>query len=210
MSDLILSADKALVVPAADGQAPLVFDMREIFRAESRLIELNAVTRVKAGELLHTFITAWRDTKRLVARTRRQLVAAKRNVKEARATVIVDKLQEILKEKGLATPKSPSGSEDLRSSIVEKDPDYKAANAIQEEIEAALEWLEIQAETFKMAYFSVNKLIDPREAGASTSGGTGTDEPGTLTDDDRVEEFVNKVTTVDKKNYSKGFGAPKF
>lgn len=213
MGDLILGVDKALVVPAGNGtDKPTVLDMSGIVKASARLIELQSVTRMKAGELLYTFISAWRDAKRYMAAVSRQLTRAKRRVKEVRAIVVLDKVPDELTRRGLASARSPAGSEDLRDSVVARDPEYQAASDIVEQLAAIVECLDIEAETFKMAYFSINKLIDPHERtnSSATSGGTGEDDVGAFTQDEKVEEFVNKHAAVNPKNYDNGFGAPKF
>jgi hypothetical protein len=212
MNDLILGANEALVFPSGNGaDEPVVLDLRKVFKAEARLIELHHVTRVKAGELLHCFIEAWHDARQGQARARKQLVVAKRKLKEIKAEVVLDRAIDILKAKGLISTRSPSGSEDLRESVVTRDPSYQRASERMEQIEAAVEFMEIKAEVFKMAYFAVNKLVDPMDRTASnTSGGSGVDEPGAFTDMERVVEFVNKQTVSNPKSYAgTGFGAPK-
>jgi hypothetical protein len=211
MSDLILGADQALVFPSGNGvDQPVVVDLRSVFTAEARLVELHHVTRVKAGELLRTFIEAWRDARTAQARARAQLVVSKRKVKEVRAEVILDKAVSVLKEKELVSTRSPSGSEDLRDSVVTRDRDYQVAVERMEKIEAAVEFMEVKAEVMKMAYFAVNKLVDPVDRSTSMSGGTGSDEPGTFTDSERITDFVNKQSVSKPANYAgTGFGAPK-
>lgn len=205
---MILDSKNALVVPAGNGtDKPLVFDMTQIYKAHRRLVELCGVNKLKAGELLHTYIAAWKETKEYGAQATRQVTIAKRKVKEARATVILDRVREVAKEKAL------SSNEDVRDAIVQKDEDYIAACDRLAEIEAKEKLLEISAETFKMAYFAVNKLVDPYDkTSASTSGGSDeSDEVGSFTAAERVEHFVNTHSAIKPANYDNddGFGAPK-
>jgi hypothetical protein len=213
MSDLVLGANEALVFPSGNGiDAPIVLDLRPVFKAEARLIELQAVTRAKAGELLHCFIDAWKEARTAQARASKQLVVSKRKLKEVRAEVVLDRALDVLKDKGLVSTRSPSGSEDLREAVVSRDRSYQAASERMEQIQAVVELMEIKAETMKMAYFAVNKLVDPvdRSSGSATSGGSGVDEPGAFTDEERVRDFVNKQTSANTKAYTgTGFGSPK-
>jgi hypothetical protein len=213
MTDLILGADMALMFPSGNGlDKDVVLDLRTVYKAEARLIELQAVTRVKAGELLHCFITAWKEAREHLARANKQLVVAKRRLKEVRAEVVLDRALDVLKEKGLVSSRSPSGSEDLREAVVVTSKAYQGASERVEAIGAVAELLEIKAETFKMAYFAVNKLLDPMDrTGAATSGGAGNDDVGTFTEAERVEDFVSKQSApLNPKAYTgSGFGAPK-
>jgi hypothetical protein len=210
MDSLVLGADKALMFPAGNGtDRPLVFDLTGIFKAEGRLVELQAVTKAKAGELTYTFIVAWRDASDYWKRARAQLIRAKRALKEVRARVILDRSSSILKEKGLASSRSPAGSEGLRESVVSLDPEYQAVSDRVEQVEAASDFLETKVELFKMAYFSVDKLVDPSDrAHRDVSGGAGSDEPGVLTREERLEEFVREKAVVNPSHYRGGFGAP--
>lgn len=211
MSSKILDPKYALQFPAGDGVSPdIVFDMRDMYEAKGRLVELQAVTKLKAGELLHAFIRAWSDTAKLAKQAERQLTRAKRKLKEVRAVVILDRVPEELTKRGWATTRSPVGSEDIRESIVDSNAEYQKASDRMEQIQATVALLNIEAETFKMAYFSVNKLVDPYDRTQNdTSGGVGDSEVGALTDNEKVEEFVNKHGTVKQQNYRGAFGAPK-
>jgi hypothetical protein len=208
---LILSPDEVLRFPAGDGvSSDIVFDLRPVFTAKARLVELQAITRLKAGELVHAFIRAWSDTAKLAKQAERQLTRAKRKLKEVRAVVILDRVPAELVKRGWATSRSPVGSEDIRESIVDNDAEYQKASDRLEQIQAAVAILTIDAETFKMAYFSVNKLVDPYDRTQNdTSGGIGEGEVGAMTDSERVEEFVSQHGTVKQQNYRGAFGAPK-
>ncbi len=211
MSDLILGADEALVFPSGNGKdQPVVIDLRTVFAAERRLVELNHVTRMKGGELLRCYIEAYRDARQALGRAQAQLVVAKRKVKEAKAEVILDKAVDTLKAKGFISTRSPSGSEDLRDSVVVRDTTYQSVVERMEAIEVVVNFLETKTEVMKMAYFAVNKLIDPVEKQTGMSGGTGSDEPGTFTESERIADFVNKQRVAKPANYAgTGFGAPK-
>lgn len=206
----ILDPKQALQFPAGDGGQDVVLDLRDMYTAKARLVELQAITRLKAGELLHTFIRAWSDTAKMAKLAERHLTRAKRKLKEVRAVVILDRVPDKLKERGWSTARSPVGSEDIRDSVVAIDADYQKASDRLEQIQAAVAFLDIEAETFKMAYFSINKLIDPHERVQNdTSGGLGESEPGAMTDSEKVEEFVTKHSIVKTQNYRAGFGPAK-
>lgn len=206
MSDLILSANMALVVPIVNGQKT-VFDMRNIYKAEARLIELCDITKAKAGELRYTFITAWSEASRYIGQLKKEVMRAKAKLRSVKAIVVLDRAPEELKRRGLSSSRSPAGSEDLRSAVVDHDKDYIAAEELVIEITASMAFMETKAETFKMAYFSVDRDEAPTR---DTSGGTGMDEVGTMTQQEKIEKFVEDHGAIDHTKYDNtGFGPPK-
>lgn len=208
MSQLYLSTE-VLVIPTVDGKGATV-DMKNIHKARARIHELAAMTRAKAGEFLAMLIRASRE-----ARDGRGLVkvhfgAWKKKLRKIRGEVILDRGPEKLKEKGLASTRSPAGSEDLRNALVDTDEKYDEAQDNLLKVEAALDHLENTVEELSMAYFSAQALIKGFEPSRSTSGGVGDDNPGELSEVERAQEFTKKYAVVSEDDYEgTGFGAPK-
>jgi hypothetical protein len=207
MSDLLLSKD-ALQVPSAAGK-PHILDMRRIHKAEARLVELAALTRPKAGELLHTFIEAYGDARTHLAVLKQEFGASKQKLRQVRGVIVLDRVQDALKEKGLASARSPAGSEDLRDAVVNTDPDYLVAADRLNQVEAAMEHMDGKVKKLDMAYFAINGLIKLNDARQATSGGVGDDEPGAMSPQEKARAFVNQHATIKQENYDDGFGAPK-
>ncbi len=211
MSEILLSAD-ALTVPRAQGQG-LILDMRRIHRAEARLFELQSVTRAKAGELLHCFIEAFSEAKANLAQLRGEYGRAKQLTRRVRGRIVLDRAIEVLKARGLVRAASPAGSEDLRDSVVEDDPEYVEAFDRFCQVEAAMEHMEGKVETIKMAYFSVSELIKGTDlTRRDTSGGVGDDDPGSFTRTEKIKQFIDQhsVAASEAETYEdSGFGVPK-
>lgn len=205
MSELILNED-ALCVPRVN-TTPMVYDMRRIHKAESRLVELASVTKPKAGELLHAFIDAWGDARDYLATLRGEFGRAKQHLRSVRGKIVLDEAAVILQKKGLASTRSPAGSEDLRDAVVNTSKDYLEATDLLAQVEAAVELMDGKVEKLKMAYFAVNKLIDGPAPNRDLSGGAGDDEPGSMSPREKIENFVKENARPGK--YSGGFGAPK-
>lgn len=200
MSELLLSAE-ALVVPVRPGSKPLALDMRKIHKAEARLVELNGLTREKAGELIYTFVDAWDDARSKLTAITFEYALAKQHLRSIKALVILDRAADVLKEKGVKS------SEDTRTAVVDTDKDYQTAYDLLQQIEAARQSMEDKAEKLKMAYFSVHKLIEPFQAKKSFSGGAD-DDPTEETPGERVQKFISENTKP--QNYVKGFGGAKY
>lgn len=210
MTDLLLSAD-ALVIPSSEGRG-ITLDMRAVHKAESRLIELNGITKAKAGELLHCFIEAFGEAKGHLATLRGEYARAKQRVRRARGVIVLDQAVEKLKEKGLSRATMPAGSEDLRDACVDTDPEYEKIHDRFCQVEAAVESMEGKVEKLKMAYYAVNELIKGVDlTRRDTSGGAGDDDPGSFTRTEKIQRFVEEVTQTDAEAYAEsGFGAPKY
>jgi hypothetical protein len=210
MSELLLSEDALLIPSGVEGKArPL--DMRKIHKAEARLVELQGVTRLKAGELLYTFIDAFGEAKTHLAWLRGEYGRAKQRVREARGIVVLDKAADVLKAKGLASSRSPAGSEDLRDGVVNRDEEYKKVFDVFCQIEAAVEHMEGKVEKMKMAYYAISDLVKTADAKRDTSGGAGDDEPGAVTQSEKIQQFVAEHSTMEPDAYEDaGFGTPKY
>jgi hypothetical protein len=208
MSDVLLLSRDALTVPSSKGK-PHVFDMRRIHKAEGRLIELANVTRLKAGELLYAVIDAFGEARNHLAVLRMEFGASKQKLRTIRGIIVLDRVQEVLKVKGLANTRSPAGSEDLRDGVVNTDPDYLEAADNLSQVEAAMEHMEGKVKKLEMAYFAINSLTKNQDAKKDTSGGVGDDNPGAFTQQEKVERFVNSVSTVKQEDYDGDFGPPK-
>ena len=110
---------------ALDGLDPLTLDMTDLRQAEGRLGEVAFTNAARAPELLTAFNQAWLSTSRYLNLLEYEQDIADRRLAEIRAIVIIDKLPALLAEKGLATARSPLGSEDIRQAFLDRDPDYK-------------------------------------------------------------------------------------
>lgn len=209
MSELLMSED-ALQVPSSSGR-PLVFDMRKVHKAERRLFELASITKAKAGELQATMIDAYGEARRYYAILKAEFGRCKQKTRSVRGTIVLDKAPDILKANGLASARSPAGSEDLRDSVVNIDRDYIEATDTLLQVEAAMDHMESTAEKLKMAYYAIRDLVQGSDLSRrDVSGGVGDDEPGSLSQSEKVTQFVNQHSTVKQESYDDGFGAPKY
>lgn len=165
----ILLAEDALVVPSIPGRLPLTLDLRAIKKAEQRLHEVQLASRVRSGELMHLFNHASLECGKLTAKLASEEGFALRYAKTVRAQALFERLPPILKEKGLASTRSPLGAEDIRSAAVEADPEYNKALETLTDVQVAIKFLAVRKEAFDKAYWTVHKLTDSRPApGQST------------------------------------------
>lgn len=189
----IIGPNEVLTLPSGDGprgRAQTV-DMRRVYKAEARFFELQFLTREKAGELLKTFIEAWRDAREGHAKAQEQLNKAKRRVRRVEGQIVLDKAVGVLEQKKLITSRSPAGSEDLRKAVVAVDDEYAAACEVVEMLEAIRDLLDTKAEALNMAYFSVKQVLDPRERPVETSAGAEA-EPFRPTASEKAADFINQ------------------
>lgn len=151
---------KELACPrGTKGLPPLVFDMSSIYDVEARISEVAFVTPHKAPELLARFNEAFLELTRLITATEYEQIQAKKNANRIRSIILLDKAPQILKEKGLATAKSPAGSEDLRNAVLDSDDEYQSALDRADQITAVIKLLQGKLKAFEMAYSSVKKII---------------------------------------------------
>lgn len=148
-----------LVVPRGlPGIDPLKLNVGSILEVESRIQEIAIVTPVKAPELISAFNKAFSEITEMIAKVRYEYRVAEANVDKVRAICIIDRVPQILQEKGLTSAKSPMGSEDVRSSILALDTEYQAAQERVIQIQCMLEFLEGKAKAIDKAYMAVKAV----------------------------------------------------
>jgi hypothetical protein len=153
----------------------MVFDLAVVDRAESRVMEIATVTPTKAPELLASFNAAYIVAIKAQAAIQHELVVAKRLAEKARATALLDRVPDILKQKGLSTPKNPMGSEDIRTAVLESDEQYSQALDRVNFITCILELVKGKAKGVEMAYNAVKKVLGEQAfnySGPRTSSGS--------------------------------------
>lgn len=197
MSDELYLSHEVLVVPTVD-KAPLTLDMRKIHKARSRLVELCAINRTKAGDFLATVIEAKTQARDYVALVRYQVGRWKAKIKTIRGEIVLDKAPEMLKEKGLSSARSPAGSEDLRDSVVYTSSVHIEATEKLLQAEAALEYLETRVGELTEAYFSAQTIVSGPDPVAKLGEG-GVD----LTPYEKAVEFASKYEEPQVNGFGK-------
>lgn len=148
-----------LVPRALSGLSPIALNLGELDTAERRIAEVATVTPLKAPELLATFNMAFLEASRYIALLEQEYVQAKRQADRIRSVVLLDKVPQILAAKGLASAKSPAGSEDLRKAVLDGDEEYGQALDRVNVIECYVELLKGKQKGLEMAYTSVKKML---------------------------------------------------
>ena len=154
VEDLFLTPDGALVVPnGTAGRKPLCFDLRSIVKAETRLFEVQSVTRAKSAELLHTYNDAWGNARKIVATLLEHLDTAKHRIKELQSVLILDKIPELAKAKGLKE------TADVREALLYTQPDFLKLCETRDKIVAAERHMTVKVDQFERAYFTVQTIV---------------------------------------------------
>ena len=144
---------------ALDGLEPLTFEMGEIYRDYHRQEEVAMVNSIRAPELLTVFNRNYLTLSRYINILQYEIDVANRRLEEAKAILIIDKLPGLLSEKGLSSPRSPLGSEDVRQAFLSQDADYQRFRQLLEILNLHLTNFETYRKGFENSYNSVKKLI---------------------------------------------------
>lgn len=148
--------------------APLRLDLSGILHTESRIQETAFLTPVKAQELMALFNKSFCDISNMISQVEFEYKMAKKKLSEIRAVILIDRLPTILKEKGLSSNKSPTGSEDIRNAILEMDPNYSHVQEIIIQLECILSLLEGKRSSIDKAYTSA-KAVYKEQSGRNYS-----------------------------------------
>jgi hypothetical protein len=186
-----LSEPKEITLAIPRGDMPLsiddpkrmlvTYDVTEIHVAESRKFEIASVTPHKANELMSLFNNAFLSTTKILANARYQHTKAEEAIEKRKGVLIIDIIPGKLLEKGLATARSPAGSEDIRNAFISQDPDYLALCDRRDKIKAVMELFEGKKKFFENSYSSVKKILGENNYAPKNnalSGGHGDDDIG--------------------------------
>jgi hypothetical protein len=144
---------------ALDGVEPLQLDMTSVHIATARIAEIASVNIHKAPELLATFNVAYLDTSRFIALVEYEYAMATSRLAGIKSVILLDRMVDILREKGLSTPKSPLGSEDIRQAVMDADPEYKRVSELTYNLKCYIAMLQDNKKSLEMAYMSIKKII---------------------------------------------------
>lgn len=201
--------EKIITIPrGVTGLAPLEIDLTNVYRAEGRIPEVAFVTPQKAPELLAVFIDAYASLAKHIVAVDFERSQAERAANKLRAIILLDKVPTILKDKGLTSARSPSGSEDLRKAILDSDEEYTSALDKIDQLNALVELIKGKSRSVEMAYTSVKKIIGENAynfRNTNLSGPAESPKPPVL----RERQTEETLPTLGGSVRS-GFGTPKY
>jgi hypothetical protein len=156
-----MTIGQVLVVPrGTPNLEPLRFDLTNINHAEKRKSELAYVNKETSSDLQQLFNRAYCEVLRMMVQISFEYGQATKFANKRRSVVILDIVPELLVKKGLATTKSPAGSEDLRRAVLEQDDEYLQLTDKTQSLKAFHELLKSKAKGFEMAYHTAKKVFD--------------------------------------------------
>lgn len=181
----IREEDLALVCLREQGEAPIEIDLREILRVEARQIDVQYVTPGKAPELLTTFNIAWRDLHQAISMLELEKLRAQKSLDKRRATILLDVVPGVLKEKGVAS------TVDNRQAVIDLDPEYVECKERVDSIQCAIDFLAGKLKSFERAHQSVSRIMNHDTYNMSS------------------KENPRLTHTPSEQNIPRGFGKPK-
>lgn len=155
----MFDGDKPVLLVPQPGREPDRLDLTVLYDAERRLPEIANANEHTAPNLLATFNVAYLDAAAMLKRVDVFLGMAERAARQRRSVVLLDVAPAKLEALGLATKRSPAGSEDLRSAVLDADDEYRAALEMVDQVEAIVGLLAEKKRGFEMAYGSVKSLV---------------------------------------------------
>ncbi len=142
------------------GDTPLYVDLADIYQLEKRKVEVATVTKSTAGSLLRALEDGFAQTGNLLAMVSHKSTAIELLIKRREAYLTIEVIPSTLQQKGLATARSPSGSEDLRKSVMALDVELQNLENIQAQVQALKELLKIKVQGFQMSFTATKRVID--------------------------------------------------
>jgi hypothetical protein len=152
-----INPETLLVPRGLPDLSPLKLDLKGIMEAEARIEEISILTTVKAPELMSLFNKTYLELSNMIAAVEFEYELSKKHLNKIKAIILIDKIPNIIKEKNLSSGKG-LGSEDIRSAIVDMDPDYEKAQEKTIQLKCILSLLEGKKKSVDMAYTATKKV----------------------------------------------------
>lgn len=111
-----------MVIPPFRATPKIVLDINATKEAEARFIEAKNVNPITYTDLEHTYNESYRELKRHHATVTFQLAMADKALEQAKATVLLDKYPDFMKDR----PKSQDNA-DMRKAFLMRDTEYLEA-----------------------------------------------------------------------------------
>lgn len=145
------ASNKVLSVPRGGiNEPPLQLDLTTIHAAESRIKETRIINSATSAELKSVFNEACNNTTKYIAWVKYEILRAEKAFDLAKATVLIDKLPDMLVEMKKVGIKDNA---DFRKSIVDRDTECQKMRDILAALEAVKLLLTAKAKSFDRAYW---------------------------------------------------------
>jgi hypothetical protein len=190
------STSLTIVRPQKD-LAPLEFDLSIAYEAERQIQAIASAGSGNALYLASVFGRAYASLGRIYGEIYCEVGKATVQARKRRAQIILDEAPAIAKAKGLASPRSPCGAEDIREAICYQDEDYCKIEEYRAALEAAKELVFIKLQSMRMCHDAVKSIMRGTEGSA---GGKVYDTGSTREDViNRALDHLQKVDPIEPK-----------
>lgn len=169
MEDHIVYDGQKLRYRTAPGGPLKEIDLTAVTLAEGRIRDVALTNPQRAPEMLATFNVAWLEAARALTQLEYEHIIAKTVLSDIKGTILLDRVPEVLRKKGLATERNPVGSDTLRQAVIDTDAEYRAQLEVCYQLDCARDLLEAKKDALEMAYTSVKKILG--ESGAQYQRG---------------------------------------
>jgi hypothetical protein len=141
------------------GLAPLEIDLTLARKAEASLREIAAANSSSSLSLASTFSVAYDSLARAYGALYAEASLATIASRKRRSVVLLDLAAGIAQAKGLASSRSPTGSEDVREAICYADDEFTAIETYRAGIEAAKELVYMKMQAIRMGFDAVRAIL---------------------------------------------------
>ena len=150
-------------------EMPLDLKAIELSRVAASKSTLFSVEQILGGARLH--LEALSSITAIKLEVEKQLSRARNAIALRKSEIVLDVVPEILRQKGLATSKSPLGSEDARSAVIDGDPEYRRLVEVKEELEAISSFFDKEYQNVSASHRAAMRAADSARFSNKTSFG---------------------------------------
>ena len=140
------------IVPRGRTEAPILLELKDTREAEYRLSDIAVVNHAILPGLISAFTKGLAELARAMGVISFEKVKAQHRMEQRKSHLLIYEVPKIIEEKKLKT------SEDIRTAIINLDPDFAELSQVQDNYEEVFENLKIRFKTIEHALYGCKTI----------------------------------------------------